>query len=86
MIGCDRCLKDFGCEIEKRASESADNELQAFYKCDHGLLPFGEDTEDCVCQSKFYRRRLRQTEVFSAPGPFSSQNDSQPTEFDGEAG
>lgn len=80
LIGCDRCLKDLGCEIEKRA----DGELQAFYQCEHGLLPFGDETEDCACQSKFYKRQ--NVESITTNPLFSGQNmDSQPTEFDGEA-
>ncbi|KAI6190531.1 BTB domain-containing protein [Aphelenchoides bicaudatus] len=79
MIGCDRCLKDLGCEIEKRG----DTEFQAFYQCDHGLIPFGEETEDCTCQSKFYKRRSEP--VNGSLFPSVQAADSQPTtEFDGE--
>ncbi|CAD5222606.1 unnamed protein product [Bursaphelenchus okinawaensis] len=71
LIGCERCLKDLGCEIERKSQ----NELQAFYQCDHGLLSFSDETEDCQCQQKLYRRKVENI----------SQPPSEQTEFDGEA-
>ncbi|CAD5231943.1 unnamed protein product [Bursaphelenchus xylophilus] len=69
LIGCERCLKDLGCEIERKSQD----QLQAFYQCDHGLLSFSDETEDCQCQQKYYRRRVD-----------ISQPPSEHT-FDGEA-
>lgn len=69
QIGCERCLKDLECEYSKK------EDLQAFYQCQHGLLPFGEDTEDCQCQQKLYQRRPMDI----------SQPPSEIPDFDGEA-
>ncbi|KAI6213997.1 hypothetical protein M3Y94_00217100 [Aphelenchoides besseyi] len=78
LIGCDRCLKDLGCEIEKRAED-----LQAYYHhCNNDLLPFTEETEDCVCQSKLYNRRQPESilSTLTTTNPIDSNGD-----FDGEA-
>ncbi|KAI6227775.1 Protein Y69H25 [Aphelenchoides fujianensis] len=75
LIGCDRCLKDLGCEIERRA----DGDFQAFYQCEHGLLPFGEETEDCACQGKLYTRRRVENVSLTTTNPSDSHVD-----FDGE--
>lgn len=45
QVGCDRCYQE-GCEISNRAGE----ELQAFFKCPHGLTPINDTTDDCHCQ------------------------------------
>lgn len=45
QVGCDRCYHD-GCEISSRAVE----DLQAFFKCPHGMTPINDATDDCQCQ------------------------------------
>ncbi|KAH7730690.1 Protein Y69H2.15 [Aphelenchoides avenae] len=51
LIGCERCLREFGCEIERKSR----GDYQAFYQCEHQLLPFHERTEDCHCQLGLYK-------------------------------
>ena len=46
-------MREISCELERRT----DDELQAYYHCEHGLLPFGDATEDCACHARLYRRR-----------------------------
>lgn len=40
MVGCERCMMDYGCEIEVKAA----GDLQAFYQCPHALLPLNDST------------------------------------------
>ncbi|KAI1719674.1 hypothetical protein Ddc_08895 [Ditylenchus destructor] len=51
LIGCERCLRELGCEIEQKSQ----GDYQAFHQCDHGLLPFNDKTEDCYCQTGLYK-------------------------------
>lgn len=51
LIGCERCLREFGCEIERKSG----GEYEAFHQCEHGLWPFNDRTEDCQCQTSIYR-------------------------------
>uniref|UniRef100_A0A1I7UMC1 BTB domain-containing protein n=2 Tax=Caenorhabditis tropicalis TaxID=1561998 RepID=A0A1I7UMC1_9PELO len=43
QVGCDRCYQA-GCEISMR------EDLQAFFKCPHGMTPINDTTDDCHCQ------------------------------------
>lgn len=45
MLGCERCLRDCGCEIIDQTRD-----YQAFYQCNHGLNPLNDQTNDCYCQ------------------------------------
>lgn len=76
MIGCERCLRDLGCELDTRTDE----EFQAFSYCtQHGLAPFSEHTEDCACHARSYRR------VHNADVDFGALSTTNHVEFDGAA-
>lgn len=47
-------MREFGCEIERKSEGS----LQAFHQCEHGLWAFGDQTEDCQCQTPLYKSNL----------------------------
>lgn len=65
LIGCERCMREFPCELETPAS--APQDMQAYWQCEHGLWPFSERTEDCRCQTPLYRaNRQASGEVASA--------------------
>jgi hypothetical protein len=42
-------MREFECEIDH------EEELQAFYRCEHGLWAFSDKSEDCQCQTQFYK-------------------------------
>ncbi|KAI3422193.1 hypothetical protein GPALN_012726 [Globodera pallida] len=64
LIGCERCMRDFVCELEGSA------ELQAYWQCEHGLWPFSARTECCRCQLPLYRaNRARAGEGTSTMAP-----------------
>uniref|UniRef100_A0A915E7I0 Uncharacterized protein n=1 Tax=Ditylenchus dipsaci TaxID=166011 RepID=A0A915E7I0_9BILA len=56
LIGCDRCLQELGCEIERKSQ----GEYQAFHQCEHGLWAFNEKTEDCQCQTPIHKANYLQ--------------------------
>jgi hypothetical protein len=64
LVGCERCLKDLGCELSEKG-----NRLQAFYECPHGLVAFSERSEDCFCQLTLLQSHLRQATVLDATTP-----------------
>ncbi|CAI2352428.1 unnamed protein product [Caenorhabditis sp. 36 PRJEB53466] len=45
QIGCDRCYHE-GCEIGSKSIQ----DMQAFFKCPHKLIPLNDSTNDCYCQ------------------------------------
>ncbi|PIC30640.1 hypothetical protein B9Z55_021813 [Caenorhabditis nigoni] len=51
QVGCDRCYQE-GCEI------SAREDLQAFFKCPHGMTPINDTTDDCHCQIPYMAQYL----------------------------
>ncbi|KAF1755479.1 hypothetical protein GCK72_022048 [Caenorhabditis remanei] len=53
QVGCDRCYQE-GCEISNRAGE----DLQAFFKCPHGMTPINDTTDDCQCQIPYMAQYL----------------------------
>ncbi|CAJ0950205.1 unnamed protein product, partial [Mesorhabditis belari] len=55
MVGCERCMMDYGCEIEAKAV----TDLQAYYQCPHALLPLNDATEECHCQTSILSSHLR---------------------------
>ncbi|CAJ0586205.1 unnamed protein product, partial [Mesorhabditis spiculigera] len=64
LVGCERCMRDAGCEIEAKAQ----GDLQAYYQCPHALLPLNDNTEECQCQTASLSAHLRaQTERSSRP-------------------
>uniref|UniRef100_A0A0R3QT42 TNFR-Cys domain-containing protein n=1 Tax=Brugia timori TaxID=42155 RepID=A0A0R3QT42_9BILA len=46
ILGCERCLREFGCNLSGKDHK----ELQACYQCEHGLTALNDHTDDCQCQ------------------------------------
>uniref|UniRef100_A0AC35TNX2 BTB domain-containing protein n=1 Tax=Rhabditophanes sp. KR3021 TaxID=114890 RepID=A0AC35TNX2_9BILA len=53
-VGCNICFKENECELEKKSN----GDFQAYYKCEHALVPFNEKTQDCFCQSYLYKENF----------------------------
>ncbi|TKR60736.1 hypothetical protein L596_027935 [Steinernema carpocapsae] len=62
LLGCERCLKDLGCEIEKKSQ----GDYIAFYQCPHGLMAMSERSEDCHCQLPILGRHLAAIQIIAA--------------------
>lgn len=57
LVGCERCMRDYQCELGS-GDESAVQQMQAYWQCEHGLWSFSERTEDCRCQTPLYKANL----------------------------
>lgn len=47
-------MHEMGCEIERKSEE-----MQAYYQCEHGIWAFNDKTEDCYCQTQYYKTNLK---------------------------
>uniref|UniRef100_A0A915PS31 BTB domain-containing protein n=1 Tax=Setaria digitata TaxID=48799 RepID=A0A915PS31_9BILA len=55
LVGCDRCLKDYNCNLIGKNH----NDLQACYQCEHGLVALNDYTSDCQCQIPLLASHLK---------------------------
>lgn len=55
MLGCERCLREFGCNLSGKDHK----DLQACYQCEHGLIVLNDETTDCHCQIPLLASHLK---------------------------
>ncbi|KAM3717406.1 Chromosomal replication initiator protein DnaA [Dirofilaria immitis] len=55
MLGCERCLREYGCNLNGKDHK----DLQACYQCEHGLVPLNDHTADCQCQIPLLATHLK---------------------------
>ncbi|EJD74191.1 hypothetical protein LOAG_18460 [Loa loa] len=55
MLGCERCLREYGCNLTGKDHK----DLQACYQCEHGLVELNDHTPDCQCQIPLLASHLK---------------------------
>uniref|UniRef100_A0A9J2PRV1 BTB domain-containing protein n=1 Tax=Ascaris lumbricoides TaxID=6252 RepID=A0A9J2PRV1_ASCLU len=68
LLGCERCMKDYGCEIATKAREH----FQAFYQCKHGLTALNDNTPDCQCQLPSLANYLSKANASPSENPLAN--------------